>query len=616
VRSWRVLFVLGSVLLLLAIGVWGVSGQGDGEDQFEEVPITTTATDSVGVGSYVAAEAYAVPAGEDPAEQPVQPFIFPYGIYPALHIQMIEDFEQPDPAVEGFEFEWSLEAPEGSATELISGTVAIFQADVGGEYVLSLTATDADGNSGTTEWHVFAATYNGVGGLGSTAPEFPQCGTCHVDQGRAWYGTAHASYFTRMINGELGIEADAVCIGCATTGFNNRPEADNGGFDDLAREAGWMFPDVLEPGNWQAMLDDFPEAAAMANIQCESCHGPGSLHTTAGQEAENKMIGTGMDFGTCAQCHAVDPEHAIPEQWMLSAHADKNARAFWYPIGEDRQACVGCHSGLGYIDAASGVPMEERRTDFQTITCAVCHDPHDASSPNQLRVFDSVTLPDGTDVTAAGPAATCMTCHNGRTDPVASVEAAVAGEGLSTPHYSTAAELMNDTGGFTWGETLPSSGHGQEVPGACIGCHMAETPDMDDMGVGQHTFAMVSADGVEHVEVCQQCHGEVENFAFESFFDHDGDGAAEDHKAEVDGLLELVQAQLEAQGVVILDHHPYFEIPEDAGEDLFAGVYNFKFARDDASAYHNFKYVVSLLQLTYEKLAGEPVPGAEILAPQ
>ncbi len=633
--SRKLFFTIGSLLLLLALGVWGASGQGGQE--FEEVPIITTATNVVGTGTYVAAEAYAVPAGEDPEEQPVQAFILPYGITPNMHIETIEDFVQPEPAVEGFTFEWSLEAPEGSEAELIDGPVAIFMADVEGQYVLTLTATDENGNSGTTSWTVWAATYIGVGGLDGTEPQEPQCASCHEDQADAWSATGHASMFTRAVDGEVSSHYGPNCVSCHTTGFNNRPEAVNGGFDDIVAESGWLFPEELVPGTWDTIVAENPEVAALANIQCESCHGPGSLHPPAeiedeeggSQPAVPGPIGLGLDYGTCAQCHAEEPYHVFPQEWELSGHAAKNARAFWYPIGEDHQACVRCHSGLGYIDYTNGLPQEEWRIDYQVITCAVCHDPHDADNPHQLRVFDEVLLPDGTDVASAGPAATCMSCHNARTDPVAAVE----GENFRTPHHSTAAELINETGGYTWGETLPTSTHGRIVENTCIGCHMADSPGMDNMGtpddrsddqplpghltVGEHTFSMVSpVDGTENVAACQQCHDGAESFEFEARRDYDGDGTIETNQEEVNGLLELLQAALEENGVEVLTHYPYFNMPENPSVDVLGAAYNLQFVNSAGSVDHNLRYIVSLLQLSYERLTGEAVPNAYILEPK
>jgi len=623
--SHKSLFAVGSMLLLLALAAWGAAGQ----EQIPQMPIVTTASNVVGIGTYVAAQAYAIPAGQDPATQPVQAIILPYGIYPNMMVENIEDFQEPAALVEGFTFTWNLTVPAGSAAELGGETVAHWLADVEGQYVLTLTATDEAGNTATTEWVVTATTYVGVGGIVGDAEE-PQCSSCHEETAAAWAATGHATMFTRAIDGLVSNHYSAECITCHTTGFNNRPEAVNGGFDDVAAEIGWTFPETLQPGNWDAMVAEFPQVAALANIQCESCHGPGGAHQAAagGDDEEESAvsqagpIGRGLAYGTCAQCHAEEPYHTFPQQWELSAHAAANARAFTYPIGPEEADCVRCHSGAGYIDFTQGIPPEESRTNYQVITCAVCHDPHDAANPNQLRTFDSVLLPGDIEVAGAGPAATCMSCHNARTAPVAAVE----GETFRTPHYSTAAELMNATGGYTWGMNLPTSTHGRVVEDSCIGCHMAPTPGMDADGnplpghetVGEHTFAMISpVDGTENVAVCQQCHDAAESFTFEARRDYDGDGAIESNQDEVAGLRAILQAALEAQGVVVLDHYPYFQLPENPSVDLKGAVYNFKFTADvESSAIHNLRYVVSLLQLSYERLTGEPVPGATIIPPR
>lgn len=580
----------------------------------EQVHIVTTATNVVGVGSYVAAEAYALPAGEDPAAQPPQAFIFPYAIYPDMLVEDIADFDAAAQTyrikAEGFTFEWNLEAPEGSAAALAeSDGVVVFMADVEGTYTLSLTATDEAGNVAETSWEVNTASYVGSGAVATEDAKPPQCAVCHGDQTEGWLATGHATFFTLAVDGEMSDHYGPNCISCHTTGFNNRPEAANGGFDDIAMEAGWEFPGALAAGNWDAMVANFPQVAALANIQCESCHGPGSEHSGTGP------ISSGLEYGTCAQCHAEEPYHNFPQQWEMSGHADRSARAFWYPTGEDHLACVQCHTGGGYIDAANGVPQEERRNTFQPITCAVCHDPHSVENPNQLRIYDSVSLPNGVDATDAGPAATCMTCHNTRRDPVATVE----GENFGTPHYSSAAEMMYGSGGYNFGEELPSSLHAQVVEGMCIGCHMAPTPGNDDAGnplpghneIGGHTFAMVNADGVENIAACQTCHESAESFDFEARGDYDGDGTVETNDAEIDGLLELLRAELEARGVVFLPSYPYITMPDGASAELKGAVYNYKLISDSPTAAHNLKYQVALLQLSYEKLTGSPVPNAE-----
>jgi hypothetical protein len=311
--SHKSLFAVGSMLLLLALAAWGAAGQ----EQIPQMPIVTTASNVVGIGTYVAAQAYAIPAGQDPATQPVQAIILPYGIYPNMMVENIEDFQEPAALVEGFTFTWNLTVPAGSAAELGGETVAHWLADVEGQYVLTLTATDEAGNTATTEWVVTATTYVGVGGIVGDAEE-PQCSSCHEETAAAWAATGHATMFTRAIDGLVSNHYSAECITCHTTGFNNRPEAVNGGFDDVAAEAGWTFPETLQPGNWDAMVAEFPQVAALANIQCESCHGPGGAHqAAAGGDDEDESavsqagpIGRGLAYGTCAQCHAEDNQRA------------------------------------------------------------------------------------------------------------------------------------------------------------------------------------------------------------------------------------------------------------------------------------------------------------------
>ncbi|NDJ78796.1 MAG: hypothetical protein GYB65_21305, partial [Chloroflexi bacterium] len=334
--SRKLLVTVGGLMLFLSLlllgGVWDAESQGPGD--VPALPIVTSATNAVGIGDYVAAEAYAVPAGEDPAEQPLVALIMPYGIYPAMNVMSIDDFVQPELAVEGFTLEWSLEAPEGANPELVEGTVAIFRADVEGEYNLTLTATDEAGTSASTTWTVWATTYVGVGGLAGGAPEFPECGICHTNTGRAWYSTAHASVMMRGLDGEDEFgEFHAEFLPYYTTGFNNLDGADAGGFDDVWATTDWTVPAEMMDGNYSALVADYPQLAAMSGVQCEACHGPGASHPTSVAEGPAR-IGTGLEYGTCAQCHASEAFGPAAQQWELSGHADKTAQAFWYPIGD------------------------------------------------------------------------------------------------------------------------------------------------------------------------------------------------------------------------------------------------------------------------------------------
>jgi len=51
-----------------------------------------------------------------------------------------------------------------------------------------------------------------------------------------------------------------------------------------------------------------------------------------------------------------------------------------------RAECARCHSPGGFIDFVDGKKPEEQRRTVGEISCAVCHDAHDATNPFQLRV--------------------------------------------------------------------------------------------------------------------------------------------------------------------------------------------------------------------------------------
>jgi predicted CXXCH cytochrome family protein len=545
--------------------------------------------------------------GEGEEDTPAQAFIKPYGIYPDSHVLDIAEFEQPDPFLgEGWTYTWSLAVPEGSAAELLAhGPVAIFMADVEGQYDLTLAVVDPEGFEAETTWAVTATTYIG----GET------CVMCHSDQAALWQETGHASILTHGLNGTLSAHYSEGCISCHTTGFD--PLAENGGFDDLMAEYGREFPEELVEGTWDAFVDEYPEVAALGNIQCESCHGPGGAHMGQGP------IGTSLEAGVCATCHGEETHHVFPMQWENSGHAEGSA--WWAEVG--RTECARCHSGDGFIDYVSGVPEEEWRSGPQNLSCASCHDPHDASNPSQLRVYDEVTMPDGTVVTDAGPSATCMTCHNGRREGGAAgqVASGVAGEGMKTPHHNqAAAELLLGGGGYTWGETLPSSAHVNVVEDTCVTCHMNATPGFDADGnplpgrhtVGGHSFAVVSEEAGENLVACKSCHSYIESFEFRANADYDGDGEVENHEAEIEGLLELLVGALEEAGVVDPAGRQYsFADGVEPTEELYGAIYNYQFSLSSGAAYHNFRYVTALLQLSYEKVTGNPVPGAAILSP-
>jgi hypothetical protein len=109
------------------------------------------------------------------------------------------------------------------------------------------------------------------------------CITCHPSAGEAWTASTHAQAFAALKYREA--DADPKCIGCHTTGFGSAS-----GYQRLARDSG------------------------LADVGCESCHGPGSLHARmrAGDTTVNFSYRP-LGAGDCEKCH--HGEFSRPFNW-------------------------------------------------------------------------------------------------------------------------------------------------------------------------------------------------------------------------------------------------------------------------------------------------------------
>lgn len=113
------------------------------------------------------------------------------------------------------------------------------------------------------------------------------------------------------------------------------------------------------------------------NIGCESCHGPGSIHSDSGG-APNTIINPRKSPETCFQCHT--DKRA---QFNLPSH---------HPVIEGKISCGDCHDPhKGSMIRGGGTEMMS-----QNDVCAKCH-------TQQLGpfVFEHEAMREG-----------CTTCHN------------------------------------------------------------------------------------------------------------------------------------------------------------------------------------------------------------
>jgi hypothetical protein len=482
--------------------------------------------------------------------------------------------------------------PISSPTDRLIAQVAgrtLLRPDVAGQYTIEATInTTSSGTTNLTQ-KVTAGTYMGVN----------TCALCHSggiiapNVVEKWSGTAHATMFAHGIDGLKGDHYGNNCIKCHTVGYDANPNAVNGGFDDVAAQLGWTFPTTLTNGNWAAT----PQALKnLSNIQCESCHGPGSEHSYSLGNTER--ISVSWDVGNCGQCHDSKNNHMRNAEWNNSRHAVSTR----YPTGPARGSCVACHSGKGFVDHVKGkTPL---RTEYEPIGCATCHDPHDASNPHQLRTA-TARLGDGTIISKGGTGTLCMNCHRARPNTVTYVET-TAGSANFGPHNATQADMLAGRNAVTYGKNIPSSAHLDAVRDSCATCHMQAVPASSPAftKAGGHTFSMKWDGGgtnapVELVGACQQCHGEITTFNFPRQ-DFDGNGIIEGVQTEVQGLLDKLGRLLPPMGSPAVATSAAYTRPQ------LKAAYNYKFvARDGSLGIHNLSYTVGILKASIADLTGD-----------
>lgn len=496
---------------------------------------------------------------------------------------------------------WTLvEKPEGSTADFAIGetnleenwTITHFTPDIVGKYVVRFTV-----NGVTDEVTINAGKYMGIADAG--------CANCHSGIASKWDETGHSTMLQRGLDGLLAPYYSENCIECHTVGYDT--QADNDGFDD--RE--FVFPDELFVGQYDNMVAAYPDAMKLANIQCESCHGPGSQHF--GNKADNRIT-ISLDSEMCARCHDSGDHHFRPAQLKYSGHSAPPS----YPTGPGRASCARCHTTEGFIEYVSGEEVTEH--DYSAFSCAMCHDPHDTygdDGRHQLRTV-SATLGNGFEVTEGGNGKLCMNCHQSRRDADTYTEEPQSHYG---PHYMTQADMFNATNAVTFGYNLPSSPHIKAVPNSCAGCHMAEShPDEGIPYVGDHTFSMVDViSGEEHVEVCNECHGDVgESFDDKKYFDenfvadHDGDGVEEGIHDEVEGLMEeLANLLPAAEGHDAYD--PHDDVDETWSKVELKAAFNYQMVYYDRShGIHNPAFTVALLKVSIEALKYGVITAGEM----
>ena len=144
-----------------------------------------------------------------------------------------------------------------------------------------------------------------------------KCKMCHMKQYKAWGETKHAMAFAGLQKGDPKVSADMAeklkveisgspaktegCVTCHVTGFHL-----TGGYPAA----------------------DSTKTAAVTNVTCESCHGPGSLHVSAPMAEKKKFINRAVTANLCTQCHtaATSPAFKFDEYVKKGVHQVAEAK--------------------------------------------------------------------------------------------------------------------------------------------------------------------------------------------------------------------------------------------------------------------------------------------------
>lgn len=428
-------------------------------------------------------------------------------------------------------YKWVLTVPEGSkaVVDSDSNRDPYFIPDVAGKYTLTNKASNS-------ALDIYAGTWaSAISGLDSKGkPVSAACTVCHdgvkaPDKFTAWKASGHAEIFTQNINNPAGHWTES-CASCHTVGYDK--SAANGGFDEAMTAEGWKVPAHGEVGLYTQMLKQYPKTAALANIQCDNCHGPtnSALHMNGKIDAARVTLSA----EACGTCHGEPPRHGRYQQWQESRHSGLESETTpERAVGS--ASCARCHSVQGFliwlkqgdltkqIQGAKGnatadelAAMGINNDNVQPVTCVACHDPHaqgtTSGEPNTATVRiinDTLLLPAGFKATEVGKGALCITCHNTR-NAIHNIDAPPTS--YSAPHTASQADvLMGENAYFV--AVSQRSPHAN-IENTCVTCHLQETPPPAEYSYQQtgtnHGFKASS-------KICSSCHtASLNSKAFEA----------------------------------------------------------------------------------------------------
>jgi predicted CXXCH cytochrome family protein len=353
-------------------------------------------------------------------------------------------------------------------------------------------------------------------------------------------------------------------------------------------------------------------------VQCEACHGPGSLHAELADDAGRNpndeelvelraAIYNEPDPQMCGQCHSqgTGPDgHPYPAGYIpgTDLHAiyelvPDDSASHWWTTGHARGKYMQYNEWLHSTHATSLTDMRE--SEAAADQCLTCHS---EDARYNARLIEAVEegdrdgeAPEALTVESAQWGVTCMSCHNPHTDsgePANLVEEAYAlcischtnsadADGI---HYP-AKEMFEGITLVEGIEGIPGAHFTAEEGPRCTTCHMQSLPIDLMISRTTHTFQPVLP-GHEDAELpnsCEGCHDDL---------------TVTDLQLLVDNTQAVVQTRLTAARDA-LDTQGADE--DDAQYQLIADALDF-IENDGSFGVHNYLYVDELLSTAEREL--------------
>jgi hypothetical protein len=447
---------------------------------------------------------------------------------------------------------------------------ASWRFDTAGSYTITAIANDGKGASKVISAVMEVTANVSLAALPATfefkGAEF--CSSCHSDIYDSYVLTGHATREDEMQAAGLGrLES---CRECHNVGYQN------GGFID------------------------YEVTPQFANVQCESCHGTGVGHPA------NGPLPNWFDepAETCGKCHT-DAHHPTFDEWETSLHATFDLEA----SNATRTSCIKCHNGEWFvrIQINGEDPPAENLALGTHITCATCHDPHEATHENQLRVDPAATiiLPFDDTPVNGGSANTCLSCHDGRRNR-GNLDTFVTSGGHGF-HPNSQGPMLYGIGGVEWPgfEYDTQHPHNTWNEEKCITCHMY-TKEFE----GAESPAIVGHSFIPKIESCNVCHTFQNAEEMEAY--------KAEYQNETLALLEEFEELWPAQWKTVVDGvTTIHEQPDSADPPTFDGpplddplgnqyrecLWNYEYIEADSSkGIHNPAYGRALLNSAIAKL--------------